>query len=51
MDVSLSNGNILGITKFKLFLKNTRGYANGENEVFVSTFLIALATSHPELDL
>jgi len=51
MDVSLSNGNILGITKFKLFLKNTRGYANGQNEVFVSTFLDSLGYLAPRTSL
>ena len=51
MDVSLSNGNILGITKFKLFLKNTRGYANGENEVFVSTFLDSIGYLAPRTGL
>ena len=51
MDVSLSNGNILGITKFKLFLNNTRGYANGENEVFVSTFLDSIGYLAPRTGL
>jgi len=51
MDVSLSNGNILGITKFKLFLKNTRGYANGKNEVFVTTFLDSIGYLAPRTGL
>ena len=51
MDVSLSNGNILGITKFKLFLKNTRGYANGQNEVFTSTFLDSIGYLAPRTSL
>ena len=36
LDVSLINGNIQGITKFKLFLPNTRNF---ENEIFVATIL------------
>src|SRR5210317_1535333 len=51
MDVSLSNGNILGITKFKLFLKNTRGFANGQNEIFVSTFLDSIGYLAPRTSL
>jgi len=36
LDVSLVNGNIQGITKFKLFLPHTRNF---ENEIFVATIL------------
>ena len=39
LDVHLDYGNILGITKFKLFLENTRGSDGGENEVLVSSIL------------
>jgi len=39
LDVHLDNGNILGITKFKLFLDDTRGSDGGENEVLVSSIL------------
>ena len=51
MDVSLSSGNILGITKFKLFLKNTRGYANGQNEVFLATLLDSIGYLSPRTGL
>ena len=36
LDISLKEGNINGITKFKLFLPSTR---NGSSEVFISLFL------------
>ncbi len=36
LDVSLHDGNILGVTKFKLFLPETR---NDKNEIFVTTIL------------
>jgi len=39
LDVHLDNGNILGITKFKLFLEEARGSDGGENEVLVSSIL------------
>lgn len=39
LDIHLENGNILGITKFKLFLENTRGSDGGENEVLISSIL------------
>ena len=37
VDVHLNNGNIYGITKFKLFLPQTRG--NFEDEIFVTELL------------
>lgn len=39
MDVKLLNGNIFGITKFKLFLPTTREY---DNEIFITTLLSEL---------
>lgn len=39
MDVSLNDGNILGVTKFKLFLKNTRGSKYGRDEVLTTTLM------------
>ena len=39
LDVHLQNGNILGITKFKLFLDSSRGSNGGENEVLLSIIL------------
>ncbi len=36
LDVTLLDGNILGVTKFKLFLPETR---NNKNEIFVTTIL------------
>lgn len=51
MDVSLTSGNIFGITKFKLLLKDTRGSENGKNEVFVSTLLSNLGYLAPRTGL
>jgi hypothetical protein len=39
MDVSLDEGNIFGITKFKLLIRTTRGSNNGKDEVFATTLL------------
>jgi len=36
LDVHLKNGNVGGVTKFKLFIPNTR---NGDNEIVVTTLL------------
>ena len=36
MDVKLKEGNILGITKFKLFLPTTREY---DNVIFITALL------------
>jgi len=44
LDVKLLNGNIDGITKFKLFLPETRNY---ENEIFVATFMQELGFISP----
>ena len=39
LDVDLQNGNILGITKFKLFLDTSKGTNGGEIEVLLSIIL------------
>lgn len=39
LDVKLNEGNILGITRFKLLLNNTRGSDNGKNEVIASVIM------------
>lgn len=39
MDISLNEGNILGVTKFKLFLKNTKGSNYGRDEVLITTLM------------
>ena len=39
MDVSLDEGNIFGITIFKLLIRTTRGSNNGKDEVFATTLL------------
>lgn len=44
MDVKLLDGNILGITKFKLFLPETR---NSDNEIFVTVLLEELGFLSP----
>ena len=44
LDVKLLNGNIDGITKFKLFAPRSRHY---ENEVFVTTLLEMLGFLSP----
>lgn len=44
MDVKLKEGNILGITKFKLFLPTTREY---DNEIFITTLLEELGFISP----
>ena len=44
LDVKLLNGNILGITKFKLFIPKTR---NGDNEIVITTFLEELGFLSP----
>ena len=44
LDVKLIDGNILGITRFKLFLPNSR---NNDNEIFVTTFMSELGYLSP----
>jgi len=44
MDIKLLDGNILGITKFKLFLPKTR---NGDNEIFTTVLLNQLGFLSP----
>ena len=44
LDVKLLDGNVDGITKFKLFLPRTR---NHENEIFVATFMEELGFISP----
>jgi hypothetical protein len=44
LDVKLNEGNIGGITKFKLFLPETR---NGKNEIFVATLMENLGFISP----
>lgn len=44
MDVKLKEGNILGITKFKLFLPTTREY---DNEIFITALLEELGFISP----
>ena len=44
MDVKLKEGNILGITKFKLFLPTTREY---DNEIFITSLLEELGFISP----
>ena len=44
LDVKLLNGNILGITKFKLFIPSTR---NGDNEIVVTSMLEELGFLSP----
>jgi len=45
LNINLLNGNILGITKFKLFRPRTRYYSN---EIFVTTFLNELNYLSPK---
>lgn len=51
LDVKLIEGNILGITKFKLLLKDTRGGDEGRSEVFVTTILNHLGYITPRTAL
>ena len=44
LDIKLLNGNILGITKFKLFIPSTR---NGDNEIVVTSMLEELGFLSP----
>jgi hypothetical protein len=44
LDVELMEGNVGGVTKFKLFLPETR---NSENEIFVTTILNKLSILSP----
>ena len=44
LDVELMEGNVGGVTKFKLFLPKTR---NSENEIFVTTILNKLSILSP----
>lgn len=44
LDIKLETGNILGITRFKLFLPETR---NGDNEIVVTTMLEELGFLSP----
>ena len=44
LDVHLLNGNIFGVTKFKLFMPKTR---NGSNEIFTSTLFSELGFLSP----
>ena len=44
MDVKLKEGNIMGITKFKLFLPTTREY---DNEIFITTLFEELGFISP----
>ena len=44
LDVHLLNGNIFGVTKFKLFMPETR---NGSNEIFTSTLFSELGFLSP----
>ena len=49
LDVRLINGNVKNITKFKLFLKNTRG--NFEDEIFMTELLRSLGYIAPRTQL
>ena len=48
LDVSLSEGNISGITKFKLFIPSTR---NGSSEVILSLFLKEMGYLSPRIGI